>query len=82
MAGAIIECVPNFSEGRRQDIIDKIVEPFRTTRGCYLFDHRADADHNRLVVSLAGEPQAVQNALLRSAEIAAAHIDMNSHQGA
>ena len=36
MAGQLIECVPNFSEGRRQDVIDRIVEPFRTTRGCYL----------------------------------------------
>ena len=82
MAGAIIECVPNFSEGRRQDVIDKIIEPFRSTRGCYLFDQRADADHNRLVVSLAGAPGPVQDALLRSAVIAAGYIDMNSHQGA
>jgi len=82
MAGQLIECVPNFSEGRRQDVIDKIVEPFMTTRGCYLFDHRADPDHNRLVVSLAGAPEPVQEALLRSAGVAVRNIDMNVHQGA
>lgn len=82
MAGKIIECVPNFSEGRRQDVIEAIVAPFKTTRGCGLLDYRADADHNRLVVSLAGAPEPVQEALLRAAAVAVREIDMNSHQGA
>jgi glutamate formiminotransferase len=82
MAGRIIECVPNFSEGRRQDVIEAIVAPFKTTRGCGLLDYRADADHNRLVVSLAGAPEPVQEALLKAAAVAVREIDMNSHQGA
>ncbi|MDI9371049.1 MAG: glutamate formimidoyltransferase [Synergistaceae bacterium] len=82
MAGKIIECVPNFSEGRRQDVIEAIVAPFKTTKGCGLLDYRADADHNRLVVSLAGAPEPVQEALLKAASIAVKEIDMNSHQGA
>ena len=67
MSGKLIECVPNFSEGRRQDVIEAIVAPFRGRKGCSLLDYRADADHNRLVVSLAGDPGTVQEALLKDA---------------
>ena len=82
MARPLIECVPNFSEGRRHEVIEAIVAPFKNTDGVYLFDYRADADHNRLVVSLVGHPEEVQNALIASAQIALEHIDMNTHQGA
>ncbi len=75
MAGKLIECVPNFSEGRRQDVIEAIVAPFRATKGCGLLDYRADADHNRLVVSLAGSPEPVQEALLQAASVAVQKID-------
>ena len=82
MAKQLIECVPNFSEGRRKDVIEAIVEPFKKQKGCYLFDYRADEDHNRLVVSLAGEPQPICDAVLEASKIATQHIDMNTHQGA
>jgi len=82
MAKQLVECVPNFSEGRRQDVIETIVEPFKKTRGCYLFDYRADEDHNRLVVSLAGEPGAVSDAVLKASSKAVEHIDLNTHKGA
>ncbi len=82
MAGKLIECVPNFSEGRRQDVIESIAANFRGVKGCSLLDYRADADHNRLVVSLAGEPEAVADALIGAARTAMAAIDMNAHQGA
>lgn len=78
----IMECVPNFSEGRRKDVIDKILAPFNNRKGCHLFDARADEDHNRLVVSLAGEPAAIQEALLQAAKTAFSLIDMNTHKGA
>lgn len=81
MAIQLIECVPNFSEGRRQDVIDEIVSCFRDKRGIYLLDHRADEDHNRLVVSLVGAPAPIQEALLEAAKAALRHIDMNAHQG-
>ncbi len=82
MAAPIVECVPNFSEGRKPEVIDAIVTVFRSMPGCCLLDHRADDDHNRLVVSLAGDPEAVQEALLKAAGIAISKIDMESHQGA
>ena len=81
MAKRLIECVPNFSEGRRKDVIESIVAPFKTTKGCYLFDYRADEDHNRLVVSLVGEPEAIGDALVEAAKTARDAIDMNAHQG-
>lgn len=81
MAVQLIECVPNFSEGRRQDVIDGIVNCFKGRRGVYLLDHRADEDHNRLVISLVGAPAPIQEALLEAAKVALKHIDMNAHQG-
>ncbi|MDD4835561.1 MAG: glutamate formimidoyltransferase [Synergistales bacterium] len=82
MAKQLIECVPNFSEGRRQDVIEAIVKPFKEQKGCYLFDYRADEDHNRLVVSLAGEPQAICDAVMAASKVAVDNIDLNTHQGA
>ena len=81
MAGQLIECVPNFSEGRRQDVIEAIVEPFRKHKGCGLLEYRADKDHNRLVVSLVGRPKPVQDALIEAAKVAVDNIDLETHQG-
>lgn len=81
MAMQLIECVPNFSEGRRQEIIDEIVGCFRGRRGVYLLDSRADRDHNRLVVSAVGAPQPVQDAVIAAAKVASRHIDLNVHSG-
>ncbi len=77
----LIECVPNFSEGRRQDVIEEIVNCFKGQKGVYLLDSRADEDHNRLVISLIGAPEPIQNTLIEAAKTALSHIDMNSHQG-
>jgi glutamate formiminotransferase len=82
MSRQLIECVPNYSEGRREEVIDSIVAPFRGKRGVHLLDWRADRDHNRLVVSLIGEPSPLQDALLESARVAIASIDLRAHQGA
>jgi len=82
MATQLIECVPNFSEGRRPGVIAAIVEPFHKTPGCFVLDYRADEDHNRLVVSLAGRPGPLQDALLAAAQVAIARIDMAAHRGA
>jgi glutamate formiminotransferase len=81
MGNQLIECVPNFSEGRREEVMEAIVAPFKRQKGCALFDYRGDPDHNRLVVSLVGEPEAVQKALLKAAQVAVEKIDMNQHQG-
>jgi len=81
VAKRLITCIPNFSEGRRSEVIEEIVEPFRRTRGCWLLDYRVDRDHNRLVVSLVGEFAPIQEALLASAKVAIARIDLQHHQG-
>jgi len=81
MTHQLIECVPNFSEGRRDEVIEAIVEPFRNKKGCALFDYRADKDHNRLVVSLGGQPDSLQEAILEAAQIAISSIDLSQHQG-
>ncbi len=77
----LVECVPNFSEGRRLDVIEAIVAPFRKAKGCVLLDYRADKDHNRLVVSLAGAPEALQDPLLEASKAAVANIDLENHRG-
>lgn len=81
MTQPLIECVPNFSEGRRPEVIEAILRPFRETAGCVVLDQRADPDHNRLVVSLAGAPEPIQEALLAAAREAIRAIDLNRHQG-
>jgi glutamate formiminotransferase / 5-formyltetrahydrofolate cyclo-ligase len=80
--GSLVECVPNFSEGRRPGVIEAIVAPLRDRPGVRLLDHRADPDHNRLVVSLVGEPGPVCDALLESCRAAIAAIDLRTQRGA
>jgi glutamate formiminotransferase len=81
MANQLIECVPNFSEGRDQETVEAIVQPFRGRKGCGLLDYRADEDHNRLVVSLVGHPRFIQEALLEAAQVAINKINMEQHEG-
>ncbi len=78
----LVECVPNYSEGRRNQVIEAIVAPFRGREGVHLLDWRADRDHNRLVVSLVGEPAPLQDALMESARAALSSIDLRGHTGA
>ena len=82
MSRQLVECVPNYSEGRRPDVIDALVAPFRGRPGVHLLVHRADPDHNRLVVSLVGEPEPLQTALIESARVAIDAIDLRAHRGA
>ncbi len=77
----IVECVPNFSEGRDLEKIDKIVSPFRARAGVKLLDYSNDEDHNRLVVTLVGEPEALREAILEAVGVAVKLIDLNLHAG-
>ena len=77
----IVECVPNFSEGRDLAKIDQIVAPFRAKAGVKLLDYSNDEDHNRLVVTLVGEPEALCEALFEAIGIAVQLIDLNQHRG-
>ncbi len=81
MRDKILECVPNFSEGKDSEVIEKIVEPFMRADGVKLLDYSADRDHNRLVVTLIGEPEALKGSLLDAMETAVREIDMNRHRG-
>lgn len=77
----IIECVPNFSEGRDLEKIDKIVAPFRARIGVKLLDYSNDENHNRLVVTLVGEPEVLRDAVIEAIGIAVKLIDLNHHKG-
>lgn len=77
----IIECIPNFSEGRDKEKIEKIMDTVRGVEGVKLLDYSSDADHNRTVVTLVGEPTAVENAIINMAEKVYGLIDMSVHHG-
>jgi glutamate formiminotransferase len=77
----IVECVPNFSEGRRKEVIDQIAEAMAVVSGVHVLDVQSDADHNRTVVTFVGEPEAVEEAAFRGIEKAAELIDMDLHRG-
>ena len=78
----LIECVPNFSEGRDAAKIDAICRAVEAVPGVLLLDRHSDADHNRSVLTLAGPPEAVAEAAFRSVECAAALIDLTKQRGA
>ena len=77
----IMECVPNFSEGRDLVKIEKIVDKFRAKTGVKLLDYSNDEDHNRLVVTIVGEPQALAEAVLEAIGEAVDLIDLTRHAG-
>ncbi len=78
---AIVECVPNFSEGRRPEVLEAIVAEALTVAGVTLLDKEMDADHNRAVVTFVGEPQAVADGVFKAMAKAAELIDMSTHTG-
>jgi len=77
----IIECVPNFSEGRDPTKVDAIAQAMCGVAGAWILDRTSDADHNRSVITLAGEPAAVAEAAMRGAGEAARRIDMTRQTG-
>lgn len=77
----IVECVPNFSEGRDLQKIDQIISPFRGKQGVKLLDYSNDEDHNRLVVTVVGEPEPLRDAVLEAIGVAVNLIDLNHHTG-
>ncbi len=77
----IVECVPNFSEGRRRHVVDQIEEAITSVPGVKLLDAELDPDHNRSVLTFAGQPESVEEAAFRAMERAAELIDMDQHEG-
>jgi glutamate formiminotransferase/formiminotetrahydrofolate cyclodeaminase len=78
----VVECVPNFSEGRDKKVIDSLSEAIKSVEGVRLLDVEFDADHNRSVFTFIGEPQLVKKAALKAAELAVEKIDLTKHEGA
>src|SRR5262245_14533076 len=77
----IVECVPNFSEGRRPEVVDAIVRAITSVSNVYLLGREMDADHNRAVITIAGTPDSIGEAAFRGVEAAMKHIDLTRHQG-
>src|SRR5512135_680257 len=78
---ALIECVPNFSEGRDKARVDALIDAMKVP-GVYLLDREMDADHNRCVITLVGEREAIAEAAIRGVCRAVELIDLTRHQGA
>jgi glutamate formiminotransferase len=78
---ALVECIPNFSEARRPEVIDDIAAAIQSVDGVRLLDRSSDLDHNRTVLSFAGPPEAVEEAAFRAIKTAAQLIDLNQHTG-
>ena len=81
MPSTLVECVPNFSEGRDKSIVDAIVDSMKIP-GVYLLDREMDTDHNRCVITLVGERDPIQEAVIRGVGKASELIDLTKHQGA
>ena len=82
MPRQLVECVPNFSEGRDTAKIDAIVQAILSVAGVVLLDRESDADHNRSVLTFVGAPAAIADAAFRAVETAVALIDLTRHRGA
>ncbi|KAF0241674.1 MAG: glutamate formiminotransferase / formiminotetrahydrofolate [Planctomycetota bacterium] len=78
----LVECVPNFSEGRRPEVVEKIVAAIASVPRIKVLDESMDMDHNRSVVTFVGEPDATVDAMFRGMQTAADLIDMAAHHGA
>lgn len=81
MKRPLVECIPNFSEGRRPEVIEAIVRAMRSAGGVYILDTTSDPDHHRSVVTFAGTPEAVEAAMFAAIRQAAELIDMTQHRG-
>ncbi|MBR0207125.1 MAG: glutamate formimidoyltransferase [Clostridia bacterium] len=81
MLNTIMECVPNFSEGRDLAKVEKIVDAFRGKEGVKLLDYSSDKDHNRTVVTVIGEIEPLGDAVIEAIGVAAQLIDLRHHQG-
>lgn len=76
-----VMCIPNYSEGRDLEKVEKIADCFRAKEGLKLVDYQPDKDHNRTVVEVIGEPKAVMDAVIASVKVAQEVIDMTKHSG-
>ncbi|MCJ7678574.1 MAG: glutamate formiminotransferase, partial [Anaerolineales bacterium] len=81
MPSALVECIPNFSEGRRLPVIDAIQQAIASVPGVLVLDRHVDADHNRTVITFAGSPEGVSEAAFAAIRKASELIDLDQHSG-
>ncbi|WP_413474075.1 glutamate formimidoyltransferase [Streptococcus parauberis] len=77
----IVECIPNFSEGRNQEVIDGLVKTAKSVAGVTLLDYSSDASHNRSVFTLVGDEESIQEVAFQLIKFASENIDMTKHHG-
>ncbi|MNX11382.1 hypothetical protein D3C86_411420 [compost metagenome] len=81
MATQLIECVPNFSEGRRPEVVDAVVSAVSRVPGVIVLDRSSDVDHNRTVLTLVGAPEGLKEAILALYAEVSKHVDLTQHTG-
>ncbi len=81
MSKKMVECIPNFSEARRPEVVEQIMQAMLSVEGVHILDRQSDKDHNRTVITVLGEPQVVEEGMFRAIQCAAELIDMDAHQG-
>ena len=77
----IVECIPNFSEGRRKDVIEGFVQVSKSVAGVTLLDYSSDESHNRSVFTLVGDPEGIKKVAIELAKFAKENIDLTKHEG-
>ena len=82
MKQKVVECIANYSEARRPEVIKSIKDSIRSAAGVVLLDEHSDEDHNRTVLTFAGSPEAVEEAAFTSIKRAGELIDLEKHRGA
>ncbi len=81
MPNPIVECIPNFSEARRPEVVEQILSAIRSVEGVQILDHSSDTDHNRTVVTYVGAPAAVEEAAFQAIKTAGSLINLDQHTG-
>lgn len=81
MANPLVECIPNFSEARRPEVVEQIMASIQAIDGVHILDHHSDQDHNRTVVTFVGSPSAVEEAAFQAIRTAGKLINLDQHQG-
>ena len=79
--GKLVECIPNFSEGRNKEIIQALVDTAKSVAGVTLLDYSSDESHNRSVFTLIGDPDGIAEVAFKLVKVASEKIDMTKHQG-
>jgi len=81
MSNPLVECIPNFSEARRPEVVQQIIDSITSVPGVHVLDHHSDLDHNRTVVTYIGDPKSVEEAAFLAIQTASKLIDLKQHTG-